>query len=289
MEGWSVFGQTLVNGILRSGLYALTSVGLALAVGVLGILNFAHGEFLMLGAYLAVFMFTLLGVDPLLSLPLAALVMFVLGALIYRGAIRRVLKAPELNQLLLTFGISVILQNLALILWTGDPRGTHPAYRSLTVAAGGVSIGLGRLITFAIGVCLVLLLYVLLSRTRLGKAMRAVSQSREGASLVGIEVEDVYMVAFGFSAALAGIAGVMLAMILYAQPAIGLEFTLKAFCLVVMAGMGNMYGVIWASLLLGVTESLVGSYVPQGSGWSEGVFFVLILLVLIIRPKGMER
>ncbi|HEY3314649.1 MAG TPA: branched-chain amino acid ABC transporter permease [Bacillota bacterium] len=284
-----VFLQTLLNGILRSGLYALTSIGLALAVGVLGILNFAHGEFLMLGAYLAVFAFTILGIDPLLSLPLAAVLLFALGALVYRGTIRRVLGAPEINQLLLTFGLSVIFQNLALILWTGDPRGTASPYRSVALAYGGVSVGLGRMITFVVGFGLVLLLYLLLARTRLGKAMRAVSQSRDGASLVGIEVEDVYMVAFGISAALAGMAGVMLAMILYAQPLIGMEFTLKAFCIVVLAGLGNMNGVIWASLLLGVAESLVGTYVPQGSGWSEGVFFVLILLVLTLRPKGVER
>ncbi|MFZ5649954.1 MAG: branched-chain amino acid ABC transporter permease [Bacillota bacterium] len=284
-----VFFQALVNGILRSGLYALTSVGLALSVGVLRIVNFAHGEFLMLGAYLGVFMFVFFGLDPLLSLPVAAAALFALGLFIYRYSIKFVLKAPELNQMLLTFGISVFLQNLALILWTGDPRAISSSYRSLTLELGGINAGMGRFLTFAIAFLIITALYLLLTRTRAGKAMRAVSQSREGAGLVGIKVEKVYLYTFGLSAALAGMAGVMLSMVLYAQPAVGLEFTLKAFCIVVMAGLGNIGGVIWASLLLGVTESMVGTYLPQGSGWSEGVFFILILAVLIYRSRGVGQ
>lgn len=284
-----VFFQALVNGILRSGLYALTSVGLALSVGVLRIVNFAHGEFLMLGAYLGVFMFVFFGLDPLVSLPVAAAALFALGMLIYRYSIKFVLKAPELNQMLLTFGISVFLQNLALMLWTGDPRAISSSYRSLTLELGGISAGMGRFLTFAIAFLIITALYLLLTRTRAGKAMRAVSQSREGAGLVGIKVEKVYLYTFGLSAALAGMAGVMLSMVLYAQPSVGLEFTLKAFCIVVMAGLGNIGGVIWASLLLGVTESLVGTYLPQGSGWSDGVFFILILAVLVYRSRGVGQ
>ena len=284
-----VFFQALVNGLLRSGLYALTSIGLALSVGVLGIVNFAHGEFLMLGAYLGVFLFLLFGLDPLLSLPLAALVLFLLGMLLYRCTIKYVLDAPEINQMLLTFGISVFLQNLALILWSGDPRAINSTYRSVTLHFAGVNAGMGRFLTFVIAFSLIIALYLVLTRTRAGKAMRAVSQSRDGAGLVGIKVQKVYLYTFGVSAALAGMAGVMLSMVLYAQPAVGLEFTLKAFCIVVMAGLGNIGGVIWASLLLGVTESIVGTFIPQGSGWSDGVFFILILAVLIFRSRGVGQ
>ncbi|MCL6610192.1 MAG: branched-chain amino acid ABC transporter permease [Peptococcaceae bacterium] len=284
-----VFFQALVNGMLRSGLYALTSIGLALSVGVLKIVNFAHGEFLMLGAYLGVFLFVFFGVDPLLSLPLAALALFALGAAVYRCTIRHVLGAPEINQMLLTFGISVFIQNMALILWTGDPRAINCVYRSVTLHLGGVNAGMGRFITFTIAFLMIVVLYLVLTRTRTGKAMRAVSQSRDGAGLVGIRVQKVYLYTFGLSAALAGMAGVMLSMVLYAQPAVGLEFTLKAFCIVVMAGLGNIGGVIWASLLLGVAESLVGTYLPHGSGWSEGVFFILILAVLVFRSRGVGQ
>ena len=284
-----VFLQALVNGILRSGLYALTSVGLALSVGVLRIVNFAHGEFLMLGAYLGVFMFTFFGMDPLMSLPVAAVVLFAIGMLIYRYTIKFVLDVPELNQMLLTFGISVFIQNVALLLWSGDPRAISSSYRSLTIHLAGINAGAGRFLTFAIAFLLIIALYMVLSRTRAGKAMRAVSQSRDGASLVGIKVQKVYLYTFGLSAALAGMAGVMLSMVLYAQPTVGLEFTLKAFCIVVMAGLGNIRGVVWSSLLLGVVESLVGTYIPHGSGWSDGVFFILILAVLIFRSRGVGQ
>lgn len=279
--------QALVNGILRSGLYALTSSGLALSVGVIGIVNFAHGEFLVLGAYLAYWAFVLAGVDPLLALPLGALLLFALGAGLYHFAVRPVLAAPELNQMLLTFGISVVLQNAALILWRGDPRTINPWYRSLPVQFAGVSTGLGRLLVFLLAAALVTGLFALLSRTRFGQAMRAVSQNREGAAVVGIGVNRTYLLAFGLSAALAGMAGVMLSTVLYAHPMLGLEFTLKAFSIVVMAGLGNLTGVLWASIVLGVAESLVGTYVPRGSGLADSVFFLLILLVLIARPKGL--
>jgi branched-chain amino acid transport system permease protein len=280
-----MLGQTLANGFLRSGLYALTSVGLALAVGVIGIINFAHGEFLMLGAYLAVFLFLGAGLDPFLVLPLAALGGALLGGLIYTGTIRRVLQAPELNQMLLTFGLSVIIQNLALILWTGDPRAINAPYRTLILSLGGVSISLGRALALLLALVLVAGLYLFLARTRLGKAMRAVAQSRQGAGLVGIEVERIYIVAFGLAAALAAMAGVMLALNLYAEPHVGLGFTLRAFAIIVLAGLGNIYGVVWASVFLGVCESFIGTYVPSGTGWADGVFFIIILVALSLRRQ----
>lgn len=284
----SMLLQTFVNGVLRSGIYSITSLGLAMAVGVIGIVNFAHGELLMLGAYFGYFMFTLANVDPLLSMPLGAGILFCLSAVMYRASISRVLRAPEMNQMLLTFGISVICQNLALILWRGDPRVINPSYRSATVTFGPLSLGLGRLVTFAVALALVAMVYLILMRTRFGKAMRAVSQNREGAALVGVEVESIYLLAFGLSGALAGAAGVMLSIILYAQPLLGLEFTLKSFAIVVLAGLGNINGVLVASLLLGCAETLVGTYVPGGGGLADTVFFVLILLVLVFRPKGLS-
>jgi len=281
-----MLGQTIANGLLRSGLYALTSVGLALSVGVIGIINFAHGEFLMLGAYLGVFLFLGAGMDPFAVLPFAAVGGALLGALLYTGPIRRVLRAPELNQMLLTFGLSVIIQNLALILWTGDPRAINAPYRTVILSLGGVSMSLGRALALALAVVLIAALYVFLARTRLGKAMRAVAQSREGAGLVGIEVERVYVTAFGLAAGLAAMGGVMLALNLYAEPLVGFGFTLRAFAIVVLAGLGNIYGVVWASVFLGMCESFVGTYVSAGTGWADGVFFVLILMVLSLRKQA---
>lgn len=277
----------VLNGVLRSGLYALTSVGLALSVGVIGIVNFAHGEFLMLGAYLAYWLFVLAGVDPLLALVPGGALLFAIGAALYVGGIRRILKAPELNQMLFTFGVSVFLQNLALILWQGNPRVINVPYRAASLMVGPVSIGVGRLLVFALAALLVGLLVALLKGTRIGKAIVAVGQNRQGAQLVGIEVDQVYVLAFGMAAALAGMAGVMLNIVLYAHPLIGLTFTLKAFAIVVLAGLGNVMGSLWASLILGVAESAVGTYVPQGTGWADGVFFIVILLVLLVRPAGL--
>lgn len=286
---WATFLQVIVNGVLKSGLYALTSIGLALSIGVIGIVNFAHGEFLMLGAYLGYWLFTLAGIDPLVSLLLGGLLLFAVGALLYRASIRRVLTAPELNQMLLTFGISIFLQNLALILWQGQTRVINPFYRDITIRLGPVSLGVGRFLTFVIAVLLIYLLFRILAGTRFGRAMRAVSQNRTGASLVAIDVERVYLLAFGLSAGLAGMAGVMLSIVLYADPMVGVGFVLKSFAIIVLAGLGNMHGVVWASLILGLAESFVGTYVPQGSGWADGTFFIIILLVLIFRPKGFAR
>src|SRR5574341_1283193 len=279
----------VIFGVLRSGLYALTSVGLALSVGVIGIVNFAHGEFLMLGAYLGYWLFTSYGLDPLMAIPLGAVGVFALGGVIYRSAIQRVLRAPELNQMLLTFGISIFLQNLAVILWTGDPRVATISYKAAAVALGRFTVGLPQLIVFGLAMALTLGLYAVLGGTRIGKAMRAVAQNRLGSSLVGIEVERVYLLAFGLSTALAGMAGLMITLQLSVSPFIGLLYTLKAFAIIVIAGLGNINGVIYASLVLGLSEAVVEFYVPQGGGWAEGVFFLLILVVLVVRPRGLFR
>ena len=275
--------------MLRSGLYSLAAVGLALSVGVIGIVNFAHGEFLMLGAYLGYWLYVSYGIDPLAAIPLGAAAVFALGAAVYRSAIQRVLRAPELNQMLLTFGVSIFLQNLAIILWSGDPRVASVSYKAQAVSVGPFTVGLPQLVVFAIAMTLTLGLYTVLGRTRIGKAMRAVAQNRLGAGLIGIEVERVYLVAFGISTALAGMAGLMITLQLSVSPFIGLLYTLKAFAIIVIAGLGNINGVIYASLVLGLSEAVVEFYVPQGGGWSEGVFFLLILLVLVVRPRGLFR
>jgi len=279
----------VIFGVLRSGLYSLTSVGLALSVGVIGIVNFAHGEFLMLGAYLGYWLFVSYGVDPLLAIPIGAAVLFALGGVVYRVSIQRVLHAPELNQMLLTFGISIFLQNLAVILWTGDPRTAAVSYKARAIALGPFTVGFPQLVVFGLAMALTLGLYAVLGGSRIGKAMRAVAQSRLGASLLGIEVDRIYLLAFGLSTALAGTAGLMITLQLSTSPFIGLLYTLKAFSIIVIAGLGNINGVIYASLVLGLSEAFVEFYVPQGGGWAEGVFFVLILLVLMVRPRGLFR
>ncbi|MDZ7800996.1 MAG: branched-chain amino acid ABC transporter permease [Trueperaceae bacterium] len=282
----SLLPQALVSGVLASGLYALVSVGLALCIGVLGIVNFAHGEFFMVGAFLTYQAYVWFGLDPVVALLFVAPALFLLGAVIYRFALRHVLRAPELNQMLLTFGIAIVLQNLALLIWGGDPVSISGIpYRSIGYRVFGVSVGLVQLVSFALSLTLVLGLYVALVRTRLGRAMRAVAQNRIGASLVGLEVDRIYLVAFALSALLAGIGGVMIAVIQSPTPTIGLTFTLKAFSIVVLAGLGNVRGVLLASLAVGLAESLVANLVPNGSTLSNGVFFAIIFVALIWRSR----
>lgn len=275
--------QTLINGILAAGIYALVASGLALAVGVVGIVNFAHGEFVMVGAFVSYLMFTYFGLDPVLSLGLAALVAFMVGAISYYGLIRPIMNAPELNQMLLTFGLSILLLNLALLIFGGDTRVVSPPYQASTVRLGGISFGLVPLGSFLLSALLLGGLYLFLARTRYGFAIRAVSQNRLAPGLLGIEKEQIYIVAFGISAALAGVAGVMLSVMLNASPAVGAAFNLKAFAIIVMAGLGNLRGVIPASLILALAEAFVSTYVPEGGGWVEAVFFLVIFVALTWR------
>lgn len=278
--------QALVSGVLAAGLYALVSVGLALAIGVIGIVNFAHGEFFMVGAFLTYQLFVSFGIDPVLSLLLVAPALAAIGALLYTSTIRFVLKAPELNQMLLTFGIGIVLQNLALLVWGGDPRTIAGiTYRSVGYQFAGISVGLVPLASFAISLVLVVGLYWMLARTPIGRAMRAVAQNRTGAALVGLEVNRVYLTAFALSALLAGIGGVMIAVIQSPTPTIGLAFTLKAFSIVVVAGLGNVRGVLAASLMVALAESFVATLVPNGDTLRNLVFFAIIFAVLVWRSR----
>ncbi|RIH85083.1 High-affinity branched-chain amino acid transport system permease protein LivH [Meiothermus luteus] len=275
--------QTLINGVLAAGIYALVASGLALAVGVVGIVNFAHGEFTMLGAFIAYLLFVGSGLDPLVSLGLAALVLFLVGSLTYYGLIRPVLGAPELNQMLLTFGLSVALQNLALLLFGANTRVVSPPYQGSTIHLLGLSFGVVPFASFVLSVVLLGGLYWFLGRTRLGLAVRAVAQNRLAPGLLGIEKERIYLLAFGLSAALAGVAGVMLSVILYASPTVGFAYTLKAFAIIVMAGLGNLGGVVPAAVALALAEALVSTYLPGGGGWVEAVFFLVIFATLTWR------
>lgn len=278
--------QGIVSGILSAGVYALVAVGLALAIGVIGIVNFAHGEFFMLGAFLTYQLAVSLGLDPVVSLLLVAPALFVIGAAIYAGSIRFVLKAPELNQMLLTFGLAIVLQNVALMIWGSSPVFiSEVPYRALGFRVFGISIGAVPLASFVVSLVLVGGLYWLLARTSAGRAMRAVAQNRTGTTLVGLEVHRIYLVAFALSAALAGIGGVMIAVIQAPTPDVGFTFTLKAFAIVVLAGLGNIRGIVWASLVVALAESMVATLVPDGSSIANAVFFAIIFVVLVARSR----
>jgi branched-chain amino acid transport system permease protein len=292
--------QTVLFGILRSGLYALTALGLAISLGVIGVVNFAHGEFVMLGAYIGFWAYLLLsgplGLGPAVSplviaigIPVSAIALYLIAAGIFRVALKPVLRQPELNQMLLTFGISIVIVNAMSITFTAQAQDANLAWRFDLVDLGFVNVTYSRVAGFAVCAALVAGTYVLLQRSRLGKQMRAVAQNRLGAQVVGIGVDRIYEIAFGLSAALAAAAGVMLLFQTQVSPFVGLGTLLKSFSIVVLAGLGNLSGVIWASLLLGIAEQVISQYVPNGAALRDGLFFVLIFVVLLARPGGLRR
>lgn len=283
----AIFAQVIANGILTGGLYALIAVGLTLIFGVMRVINFMHGETLMLGSYLTYFLFTLCGIDPFLSLPLAICALFILGVAIQRFLITPVIDAPHLNQILLTFGLVLIIQNLALILWSGNYISMTTRYSAISLKFGPLRVGLTRLLGLIIAIFLTVLLTLALKRTEWGKSVRAVTQDREAAMLMGVNVNRVNMLAFGVGSAMGGAGGVVTSMIMYIFPLVGMLFVLKAFAIVVLGGFGSIAGAVVGSLILGLTESLVTNYVPSGSGWAEGVSFVVLVLILVVRPKGL--
>ncbi len=284
---WASFFQSLANGILIAGLYATVTLGLTLVLGVMGIVNFAHGELVMLGAYSTFWLYTLLGIDPMLSIAMSGLILFFIGLSIYRFTIRPILKDPPLNQLLLTLGISIFLQNLAMILWKTDSRSVITSYSGMSLHLGMVHVGLTRLITFLIAVVLTVFLVFFLYKARPGRAMRAVSENNTASWLIGVNVQKTYMLAFGVAAAIAGASGALVSTIMYTFPMVGFKLGLKAFCILILGGLGNIPGALFGSLILGLTESFVGTYVPEGSGWAEGISFILIMIILIIKPTGL--
>jgi len=284
---WPSFFQSIANGILIAGLYAAVTLGLTLVLGVMGIVNFAHGEMVMLGAYSTFWLFSLLGIDPMLSIAMSGLILFFIGLPIYRFTIRPILKDPPLNQLLLTLGISIFLQNMAMMLWKTDSRSVITSYSGMSLHLEMVHIGLTRLITFMISVVLTVLLVFFLYKARLGRAMRAVSENNTASWLIGINVQKTYLLAFGVASGLAGASGALVSTIMYTFPMVGFKLSLKAFCILILGGLGNISGALFGSLILGLTESFVGTYVPEGSGWAEGISFILIMIILIIKPTGL--
>jgi branched-chain amino acid transport system permease protein len=292
--------QTLLFGILRSGLYALTALGLAISLGVIGVVNFAHGEFVMLGAYIGFWLYMLLSgplgfgpaVSPLvivIGIPLSGIALYLVATGIYRLTLRPVLRQPELNQMLLTFGLSILVVNATSITLSPQAQDANLTWRFDVLDLGFASVTFARLAVFAVCMALVLASYLLLMRSSVGKQMRAVAQNRLGAQIVGIHVDRMYEIAFGMSAALAAAAGVMLVFQTQVSPYLGLGTLLKSFSIVVLAGLGNLTGVIWASLLLGLAEQIVSQYVPGGSALRDGLFFVIIFVVLLARPGGLRR
>jgi branched-chain amino acid transport system permease protein len=283
----SLFLQCLIDAVLLGGLYSLMSIGLSLGFGVTRIINFAHGEMIMFGAYGAYFAAVLLGLDPLLSLPFVAVLSALAAAFMFKILIERVLTAPHINQILLLFGISLALQNVAAILWTGDARSVSTPYSLTAFEFHTLLIPHGRVIAFVTAVILIVALFCWLRFSELGRATRAVAENGQAATLMGINVSRMYMLSFGINAALGASTGAISAFLLTITPFMGFHMLVKAFAIVVLGGLGSVPGTIIGAFALAFAETWVSYYVPEGSGWAEGVSFIVLLCVLIISPKGI--
>jgi len=277
--------QAVINGILTGGVYSLMAVGLSLIFGVMRVINFAHGDMMVWGMYLSLWLFTTLGLDPYLSIPLTGAVVFLLGAAIQRGLVNRILAAPHEMQILLMMGVALVLENLALMVWGPDPRRVNVSYGLSTFWMGPIVVDLPRLVTFALALALALVLYLFLRRTDLGRMIRAASDNQTGALLVGTDITKVFTLAFGVGAACVGAAGSLMTPLLPFTPSSGLLFTVTSFNIVIIGGMGNLLGAFVGGLLVGVSESL-GAVLLVPS-LKEIVGFVLLVVILLFRPQGL--
>jgi branched-chain amino acid transport system permease protein len=280
-----VVPQLVVSTVLLGGIYALIAVGLTLIFGVMRVVNFAYGEFLMLAMYLAFFAFALLRLDPYVTLLVALPIFLGLGWLSYRVIMRPVIHASHNVQVFTTVGLSIALQNIALVLWTADARFVRTDYYAVTVKFGGAALNLAQIVAFAVAVALTAVLFAFLRWSYTGKVMRATAQDRQVSSLMGIDTDRIYALTWAVGITCVGAAGVLLSPIYPVYPTAGLQFVLIAFVAVVLGGLGDMAGALIASLIVAGVE-VVGSYV-LGTAWKEMLYLLLFIGILLVRPAGL--
>ncbi len=285
MLDFSILFPSVLNGLTTGAVYALIALGLTLIYGVLHIINFAHGAALMVALYAVYFLKAKLGLDPYLALPLVVPGMFALGYALQRGVINRASHGKDENFLLVTLGLSIVLENLALMAFKSDTRTIDTAYTLTTVPIGPAMIALPKLVAFAGALVASGLLLWIVGKTDLGRAIRAVAREKQGARLMGIDVDHVYAMSFGIGLACLGAAACFLLPAYYVNPQVGSGFVLVAFTIVVLGGMGSFTGALAGGLLIGVVESLCGLFLGESLG-QIGIFGIFIA-VLLFRPQGL--
>lgn len=276
---------SVLNGLTTGAVYALIALGLTLIYGVLHIINFAHGAALMMALYGVYFLHQKAGIDPYLALPLMVPAMFAAGYLLYRFVIGKASHGKDENILLVTLGISIVLENLALVLWKSDTRNIETAYTFSTVAIGSAMIAVPKVVAFGGALVATALLLAIIGFTDLGRAIRACAKERQGARLVGIDVEHVFAMSFGIGLACLGAAACFLLPAYYVNPQVGNGFVLIAFTIVVLGGMGSFVGALAGGFLIGVVESVSGLWLGESLG-QIGIFLIFIA-VLLFRPQGL--
>ena len=277
--------QAVVNGLQMGFLYALVAVGLTIIWGLMEMVNFAHGEFLMLGMYLAFFASTLASLDPYFVLLMAIPLFFGVGLVVYLLVMKGVIHASHNVQIFTTVGLSTALQNVALVLWTGDFRVIRPWHSSEVLRVAGTAFNLSQVVAFVVAVALTVALFAFMKWTHTGRVMRATAQDREAATLMGVDTDRVYRLTFAIGIVCVGAAGVLVSPLYAAYPQAGLQFVLLAYVVVVLGGLGDMAGAMVGSLIVASVE-VGGSYV-FGAAWKEVLYFLLFIAVLVFRPAGL--
>ncbi len=277
--------QQLADGLLIGLMYSLIAIGLTLIWGVMNIVNFAHGEFLMLGMFTSFWLFTLFGIDPIFSIPICFFLMFIMGTLIYRFIVSKVMKGPMLAQLVVTFGVSIFISNLAVYFWTPDFRLLPATILQGTWQFGGVDLSIPKVAASIGSVIASVSMFFFLKKTKTGKAILATEMDREAALLMGINTERINSLSFGIGAALVGVAGAFLSTYYYIYPQVGGLFGTIAFCVVALGGFGSIEGAFIAGILVGLAQTLGGFFFDPS--YKYAVVFMIYLITIWIRPQGL--
>jgi branched-chain amino acid transport system permease protein len=281
------FVQLVILGLLAGGVYVAVGVGFGLVWGVLNIVNLAHGALVIVGGYITWQLFTSLHLDPFLTLPVDAVALFVLGYVLQRVVINRIIRAPLLFTFLLTFGLNLVIVNVLLLVFGSDFRSVTPNYSGQGLELGSVVIPYVRLISLFAAILLAAALALVLNRTRIGLAIGAIASDRDAAQLVGIDLRHAYAVTFGLGAACAGVAGGLIAMIQAITPTAGEPYTLQAFVVVILGGLGRVSATVVGGLAFGLVEVFAQSIPGSGSVFANAIAFGLMVLVLVTRPQGL--
>ena len=277
--------QTLLDGLLMGGVYGLVAIGLTLIFGVMKVINFAHGALMMLGMYATYWAFALLHIDPYVSIVITIPILFFVGVCFQKFLINPIIDAPAHNQLLLTLGVSLFLENLVVFLWSPNYRVVRTSYEFVYFYIGDVSISLLRLLTFCVAMLVASIVYLVLTKTDLGKAIRAASEEPGGALLMGINVRRIYWITFGIGAACAGVSGTAVAPFFPVYPTVGGVFVITAFMVVVLGGMGSVIGAFVGGLIIGVADNVGGLFFP--GAMKHLLSFIIFILILLFRPAGL--
>jgi branched-chain amino acid transport system permease protein len=281
------FVQLVILGLLEGGVYVAVGVGFGLVWGVLNIVNLAHGALVIVGAYITWQLFSALHLDPFLTLPVDAVALFVLGYALQRGVINHIIRAPLLFTFLLTFGINLVIINILLLIFGSDFRSVTPTYLGQGLEFGSVVIPYVSLASLGAALLLAAALAFVLNRTRIGLAINAIAADRDAAQLVGINLRHAYAVTFGLGAACAGVAGGLIAMTQAITPTAGEPYTLQAFVVVILGGLGRVSATVVGGLAFGLVEAFGQSIPGSGSVFANAIAFGLMVLVLVTRPQGL--